>query len=107
MADDEDNADERDQSPPAIPRREPREIARRIANGHARVEHFPDLRVADLAQLIEDALDRGETKVFDGRTMFWDEEEGMVVIVSPADPDGGTAVRTERRYFDAWGEQQR
>jgi hypothetical protein len=99
--------DERDDAPPAIPHREPGDLARRIAHGHAHLEHFPDLDAADLARLIQDALDRGESKAFGGRAMYWDEEERIVVIVNAADPDGGTAVRTDRRYFDAWGEQQR
>jgi hypothetical protein len=96
-----------DDAPPAIPHRAPSEIAKRIAAGHAQREHFPELDVGELAQLIQNALDRGLRKEYGGRVMYWDEEESLIVIVSPLDADGGSAFRSIRSYFDRWGERSR
>ena len=99
MADDEDDA------PPAVPEWEPSELAKRIASGHAHLDHFPDLDSAGLARLIQDALDRGERKEFEGRTIYWDEAAAIVVIINPRAEDGGTAMPSDRRYFERWGER--
>jgi len=90
-------------APPAVPNWEPSELARQIANGHARSEHFGEPETVDLARLIQNAIDRGERKTSHGRTMYWDELEGIIVIVNPVDPDGGTAFRSDREYFEDWG----
>ena len=37
-----------------------------------------------------------------GRTGYWDEKSGTIVIKDPKNPDGGTAFRPVegRKYFD-------
>jgi hypothetical protein len=90
-------------APPAIADRAPSDVAKRIAYGHARSEHFADREPDDLAQLIQDIIDRGESVSYGARTMYWDDQEQVVVIVNPRDPDGGTAFPSYREFFDDWG----
>jgi hypothetical protein len=40
-----------------------------------------------------------------GRTAYWDDEEGIMVIDNPNDPLGGTAFKPdEKDYFNRWPE---
>ena len=95
-------ADE-DDAPPAIPLREPSELAQRIASGHAHDEHFPDLDVDELAMMVQETIDLGESRPRGWRRMYWSSDLGMIVIVNPRDPDGGTAFPSDESYFRVWG----
>jgi len=81
------------------------QIAERIAHGHAYRKHvvkqleFPE--VADrthFRDLILKILSKPtEWKALEGgRSAYWDEETGTVVIRNPSHPDGGTALRPTR-----------
>ena len=81
--------------------------AGRIARGHAWIKHheeFPGLSQAEFASLIEQGMtDASEAKNLSvGRTAFWDETTGTVVIYDPNSPDLGTAFKPVRgrSYFD-------
>ncbi len=80
----------------------------KIANGHAYDKHsheFPEIRTReDFKKHIEDVINNPDAvkPLERGRTAYWDNETGTVVIESPNDPDGGTAFRPEngKSYFD-------
>lgn len=84
--------------------------ARQIASGHAFGKHLTEFSGLGIrterqfARHIDSVLAnpsaiRNLTK---GRTAFWDDVTGTVVIKNPADPDGGTAFipKQGRYYFD-------
>lgn len=82
-------------------------LPRRIAYGHAWSEHrfeFPELGDQEaFASFIAHVLQTGEPKALrQGRMAHWSDEAQAIVIVSPFDPDGGTAFRPVRGrvYFD-------
>jgi hypothetical protein len=103
------------------PTRDPAEIARYIAGGHAWAKHGGDYRPgrvvngraydgppvhgpADFARLIGEGLARPDATrpLARGRSAYWEEDYGGVVIVDPRNPDCGTAFRPNRgrAYFD-------
>lgn len=90
-------------------------IAEQIADGHAYDEHvvkqdeFPRVKSRqDFRRLIERILrNPAEWKPLkEGRSAYWDEETGTIVVRDPKHPDGGTAFRpkTGKRYYhnDIW-----
>ena len=93
---------------PQITNTENSETAEKIANGHAYDKHrnkFPEIQNReDFKKHIEDVINNPDAvkPLERGRTAYWDNETGTVVIDSPNDPDGGTAFRPEsgRSYFD-------
>lgn len=88
-----------------------REVAQRIAGGHAFEKHvvrggeFPAIttREAFAAQVTKIIRERADVKALkDGRTAYWDGASGTVVIVNPSASDGGTAFKPAagKAYFD-------
>ena len=60
--------------------------------------------VEELASVIQRVLDTGAVRTFERRTMYWDAQDAIIVIVNPHDLDGGTAFPSYREYFERWGE---
>ena len=86
---------------------EPWPLPQRIAHGHAWGEHrfeFPEVADQEVfTTLVEQILRTGERKdLRRDRVAYWSEDAEAIVIVSPADPDGGTVFRPARgrAYFD-------
>ncbi len=85
-------------------------MVKQIASGHAFSSHvaeFEDLGVKtedDFASHINKVVSRPSVvrQLGDGRSAYWDDASGTVVIRNPHDPDGGTAFRpsTGKKYFD-------
>lgn len=83
-------------------------LAQRIAGGHSWHQHrrdFPEVESADeLAALVLSILTApdAERTLRRGRSAYWHELSGTIVLVSPRDPDGGTCFRpdNERRFFE-------
>jgi len=82
----------------------------RIANGHAFAKHGHASGFATQAQMadqidhiIHSASPSNVKHLLRGRTAYWDERTGMVVIVDPNAVDGGTSFKPDRgrRYFEA------
>ena len=82
----------------------------RIANGHAFAKHGQASGFASKAQMadqIDHVIHGGShSKVkhlLRGRTAYWDESTGTVVIVDPNTADGGTSFKPDRgrRYFES------
>jgi hypothetical protein len=79
-------------------------IGDEISGGHAFDKHvieqgeFPGVTTRrQFADMIEDAVMNGESRVLSGeRTAYW--SEGTVVIRNPDAPDGGTAFRPTNGY---------
>jgi hypothetical protein len=79
-------------------------IGEEISGGHAFDKHvvergeFSGITTREqFANLIEDAVMKGESRVLNGgRTAYWNE--GTVVIRNPGVPDGSTAFRPEKGY---------
>lgn len=88
-----------------------RDIAERIARGHAFQEHviekddFPEIRTREeFADLIRQVLidpSAAERPLQTGRHAFWSDALQMVVIVDEASEDAGTAFRPSKHkaYF--------
>jgi hypothetical protein len=84
--------------------------AQKIADGHAWEDHrreFPEIKNQDeFAARVDEVMSNptATKRAPDGRTAYWDQESGTIVIKDPRNPDGGTAYRpTEGRdYFDRW-----
>ena len=95
--------DEAEDAPPAIPDWEPSEIAKQIANGHAARVHFANSEVEEVALLVHRVIRDGMSKTFGVRTLYWDPESAVAVIVNPRDQDGGTAFPSNAEYFEDWG----
>ena len=84
------------------------QTAERISNGHAYEKHkgeFPEIKTREqFKRHVEDVMNNPtEVKELErGRTGYWDQESGTVVIENPADPDGGTVFRPPngKEYFD-------
>ena len=88
-----------------------RQIAQRIANGHAYAKHvvrgddFAEIKSRDefatlIHQVLTDPL--SVTKRFRaGRQAFWSERHRAIVILDVLSEDGGTAYRpdSEREHF--------
>jgi hypothetical protein len=84
---------------------DPLEIARQIAEGHARdrMWKFGFSEVGDLAKLIEGIIVNHDDYKRDGdKEYFWDDESDSIVIIDPNGPDGGTIIRPSdgKDYFD-------
>ena len=82
----------------------------KIANGHAFAKHGHASGFATQAQMAEridhvihSAGPSNVKHLLRGRTAYWDESAGMVVIVDPNTVDGGTAFKPDRgrRYFES------
>ena len=82
----------------------------RIANGHAFAKHGQASGFATKAQMakqidhiIHGASNSTVKHLLRGRTAYWDESTGMVVIVDPNTVDGGTSFKPDRgrRYFES------
>lgn len=83
---------------------DPREIARRIAKGHARTKHWPGLTEEQLARKIEDIFENFR-RCFPPGTghsrKFYEGHDGTIVIVDDSIADNGTVFIPDRRnYFD-------
>jgi len=83
--------------------------AKAIANGHAWQKHqgeFPGMSQNDfeqkISQTVQDAKGADVRKLSNGRTAYWNDKEGIVVIHDPSSVDRGTAFRPTagRTYFD-------
>ena len=73
----------------------------------ARREHpydFYDVDDQQLADIIDGTIlnPDGSKALKRGRTAYWNDEEGIIVIIHPNNPDGGTAFRPDdgKDYFD-------
>jgi len=83
---------------------EPSQVASRIAQGHAakHLGEFPD--IADLGQLaayvdkIIQSIESIKRELRAGRTAFWDQRTGMVVILDPKSTNGGTVLKPSRGF---------
>jgi filamentous hemagglutinin len=88
-------------------------IAQKIGNGHAFEKHvlkgneYKKLGIATREQFanhIENIINQPSSArlLSGGRTAYWDDATGTVVIVNPKATDGGTAFRpiNGRTYFD-------
>jgi hypothetical protein len=95
-----------------LPEAEAQQLADLIADGHAYDKHviereeFPDISSQDqFSDYIKDILrNPNEVKSLPrGRTAYWDDGSGTVVIQNPNDLDGGTAFRPPegKSYFDS------
>ena len=81
--------------------------AQEIAGGHAWMKHqaeFPGWNQSDFTKVVQATVQNpdGEKTLSRGRTAYWNEQEKMVVIRDPQNPDGGTAFRPKsgKSYFD-------
>ncbi len=77
----DDDQDPQD-APPAVPEWEPGETAVRIASGHAGLVHFWSLTTEELARTVQIVLDTGRVKRRGGRALYWDPESDVAVIVT-------------------------
>lgn len=88
-------------------------ISEQIGEGHAYSKHvvkkqeFADLGISnqrDFVDFIDNIMDKPDAvkKLERGRTAYWDDKTGTVVIHDPNSLDGGTAFRPEKgkEYFD-------
>jgi len=88
-------------------------VGEKIANGHAFEKHvtqqaeYQNLGITNRAQFAKhiDSVITNPTatkNLVRGRTAFWDEASGTIVIRDPKSLDGGTAFRPKagRKYFD-------
>jgi filamentous hemagglutinin len=86
-------------------------IARTIAQGHAFEKHvlnqgqFPNIFTPEqFAIEIQRIIDNPSVskQLARGRTAYWEETTGIVVIYDPHAPDGGTTFKphTGRSYYD-------
>ena len=88
-------------------------IGEQISGGHAHNKHvirqqeFTDLNInspADVARHIENivANPSESKKLSNGRSAYWDDKSGTVVIRDPNSKDGGTACRPTlgKTYLD-------
>ena len=88
---------------------EARALANQIAAGHAWPDHkheFPEVASpGEFALLIQTVLQApsAERKLEGGRTAFWHDQSATIVIINPADADGGTAFRPDAgwMYFES------
>ena len=80
--------------------------AESIANGHAYPKHreqFPNVNTRDdFAEVIDGIINNpSDTRNLDrGRTAYWDDATGTLVIVNPTDPDNGTAYKPDNGKAD-------
>lgn len=82
-------------------------VARGIAKGHARDNHFPADDVDELTGDVEEVMKNYDDKKMskDGRrTAYWHEKLKMIVIEDPGNKDGGTVFRPDdgKAYFGRW-----
>jgi filamentous hemagglutinin len=84
-------------------------VADQISNGHAWSKHqgeFPGWSQQRFSQKIQETINKATgadvRNLSNGRTAYWNNNEGMVVIRDPSSPHGGTAFRPAngRVYFD-------
>ena len=81
--------------------------AQTIAGGHAWTEHqaeFPGWNQSGFTKVVHATVQNpdGEKTLSRGRTAYWNEQEKLVVIRDPQNPDSGTAFRPKsgKSYFD-------
>jgi filamentous hemagglutinin len=80
--------------------------AEKITNGHAYGKHaseFGNPSKQEFSDLVEDTMDNGQTRpLAKGRTAYWNDKNGMLVIKDPSSPDGGTAFKPVggKSYFN-------
>ncbi|WP_157025719.1 hypothetical protein [Paraburkholderia heleia] len=89
-----------------------RQVAEQIANGHAFDKHVVEqdefgssIATKDhFAKQIENVLNNPSAtkQLSNGRSAYWDDSTGMVVIQNPNATDGGTAFKPKngKAYFD-------
>jgi RHS repeat-associated protein len=87
-------------------------IAEEISGGHAFTKHvinrneFPGFSRCQFEQHIRSILNNPtEMKILtNGRTGYWNQESGTVIIRDPFKGDGGTAFRPDlgKKYYDEW-----
>jgi hypothetical protein len=85
-----------------------RPLAARIASGHAWIEHRAEFaaitNTAGFIAFIESILlaPDAERQLPRGRTAYWHDSSGTIVLLSPNDPDRGTCFKPAagRAYFD-------
>jgi SPP1 gp7 family putative phage head morphogenesis protein len=88
-----------------------REVAEKIANGHAYDKHvvkardFPKIKNRkQFQELIEDVMNNPDEvrELENGRKVYWRDKEGIAVFDNPSDPDGGSAYipKKGKGYFD-------
>jgi hypothetical protein len=81
--------------------------ANKIASGHAFDSHAEELGVsnrAELSDVVKQVIGGPYNQVRDlarGRTGFYDAARKFMVIVNPADPDGGSIFKTSQKYFNS------
>lgn len=83
--------------------------AQAISRGHAFNEHmreFPEFSTQDdFARHIDNIINKHSNakELGNGRTAYWDDVSGTVVIIDPGDIDGGTAFRPTdgKNYFSS------
>ena len=92
---------------------ETRSLGQRIAEGHAFKKHFEKGEFKDLGiktredfarhidNVVAKATGSNVRNLSRGRTAYWDDATGTVVIHDPKSPDLGTAFRPAegKRYF--------
>ncbi|MDM9580199.1 polymorphic toxin-type HINT domain-containing protein [Nostoc sp. GT001] len=81
--------------------------AQAISRGHAFNDHIGDFDFDtpdDFARHIDNIINNPSNvkNLERGRTAYWDNQSGTVIIIDPGDIDGGTAFRPDRgkAYFD-------
>ena len=85
--------------------------AEEIANGHGFLKHrddFPNVQTReDYAKEIDNIIKGAsganvKTDLPNGRSAYWDDATGVVVVVDPNNPDNGTAFKPKigKKYFD-------
>ena len=96
-------------TPPAVTQPQPsfQSAGQKIANGHAFEKHGRELGFAKKEQMalqIDRLISRSShvRHLSRGRTAYWDEASGIVVIEDPNTCDGGTAFKPDRgrSYFE-------
>lgn len=62
---------------------------------------FEDLNPAELANVVKDTIEKGEQRTGrNGRTIFYNPDEGVIVIRDPGQPWGGTAFEGTEQDFE-------
>ncbi|MDP9238616.1 MAG: hypothetical protein M3P30_14680 [Chloroflexota bacterium] len=92
-----------DDAPPAIPEWDASGLARQIAAGHGDTEHFEQMPARELAAMIQHVMDEGRRKHYRRRSLYWDAELAIAVLVNPRDEDGGSVFHSSEAYFAEWG----
>ncbi|HEY4078921.1 MAG TPA: hypothetical protein VGM26_18475 [Rhizomicrobium sp.] len=81
--------------------------ANTIASGHAFDSHAEELGVSsrvELSDIVRQVISGPYSQVRDlarSRTGFYDTARKFMVVVNPADPDGGSIFKTSQKYFNS------